>query len=180
MRYTRAAMDYLRKRINKRRHIISILGVLMGAKEIGYRPSKLCERLRYEYKRNNRGDGENKSLDTIVDLFQYFVSHDNIDWTQHVFTNDFYYNMTIVVCGRPNKNFSKRLRVQFKFYADSTLTYRVCYRCFDNIISPDNNTTFFAAYQYKQTVSSDDLYWFVCNNICDCCFTNKLFTQSEM
>ncbi|ACH69492.1 hypothetical protein D1Q00_gp132 [Trichoplusia ni granulovirus LBIV-12] len=168
-------MDKLFKIKQKRKHIINILNVMVAGVKAGLSKEKVCTRLRYEYQCINSKRHHN-SLQLVLELFDYAVTFTNVsfDWKRHVFIDSFRDNITLMIYGGlmedDFKNFS--LWVKSSFYSDANLLYKLCEKCVKKLCL----TSKFTYYNVKQYVKSDELYWFVCANICDCCFEKKLYS----
>lgn len=111
----------------------------------------------------------------ILQLFNNIVSRISYSWKQFVSTNGLCENMFILICGGKNVEEFKECKdtcVHVRYYADVKLKYKVCCHCAESLMLKDK----FNFYSYKQIVSGTELYWFVCCNICECCFSTKLYT----
>lgn len=167
-------MDKLFKIKQKREQIINILNVMVAGVKAGLAKEKMRSRLCYEYQCIN-GTRRHNSLKSILELFDHVVAYINVpfDWKFYVFTDSFCDNIAIMVHGGLLKDDFKALSVWVNnsFYSDDKLLYKVCEECVINLCL----TTKFTLYTVKQCVKACDLYWFVCTNICDCCFVKKLY-----
>lgn len=167
-------MDKLKNIVKNRQHVINIVRLMLVAVERGATNKQIVHKLEYEYKLNNSQCASQNSLIQIKKLFFYIKSLENFDWEKHIYTNDYFVNAAIMICGGLDrtKNGSKSVNVSVTFYADEKLSYKMCVECVQKAKCAN---IFSHVHQYKQTVSNKDLYWFVLCYICDCCFINKLF-----
>ncbi|AKR17460.1 hypothetical protein [Mocis latipes granulovirus] len=169
-------MDKIIKIKQKRQQIIDILNVMVAAKKLKINQDKIREKVQHEYCRINKLQRARNSLQTLLELFDYLsISSDSFDWQRHVFSNNFYHNIAIIIYGgRAMDDFkTNSVWVDLNFYADIRLLHKVCDKCVKLL----NLTSSFKHYSNRMCVKTSDLYWFVCANICDYCFVKKLFTR---
>jgi len=169
-------MDKLSKIKQKREHIINILNIMVAGVKAGLAEEKVRDRLRFEYECNNKNKRHHNSLQTLLDVFDYVVTFSSVsfDWKRHVFEDSFRDNIAIILYGGLLKDDFKTLSlwVNNSFYSDNKLMYKLCEECVKDLCL----TTKFTFYNVKQCVKACELYWFVCTNICDCCFAKKLYS----
>ncbi|ABQ52048.1 hypothetical protein SlGVgp105 [Spodoptera litura granulovirus] len=155
----------------KHKQIIKIVSIALEGHNKGVDKDKVIDKLHKEYRISSKKES-GRCLDIMVNLFRLMTIKDEcllrMILREHFYKNNKVVNYAYFVNHIPFTLIDEDCTVIRSYYSVGMKKW--CVQC-------NNNDVSVKLFEDTVSVKPEESYWFVCSNICDMCFTNKLYKQ---